>query len=184
MMDFGPTEGQAKKEKKKTGPSKWTVIFGAVVFLVVAAVLIVFLLGRDKNPIPPSVKSQLSFRPAYPSSSTSNSTNFKYQADQKALIYNYNFNGTNIVFTEQSAPSTVGSGSQVYYQALGLHPYAQFVSKLGPVALVKFYNPGTLTPAGESGIMATSGTLVIAHADKDLTNEQWQALFNSLKIAG
>src|SRR5206468_9340235 len=109
-------------------------------------------------------------------------TGYQYQAGQKALTFSLNKGGTNIVFSEQPAPSSVGNGSQVYYQALGLHPYAQFASKLGPVALAKFYNPGTLSYLGQTAVMAAAGTLVTAHPDKDLTNAQWKGLFDSLKI--
>jgi hypothetical protein len=181
-MDFGPISEEKPGIKSKKAKTNFFVIVFAV--LAVAGGLAVYLIQRNANPLPDSIKSQVSFKVIYPSSKSGklNSSGYQYQADQKALTFSLNKRGTNIIFSEQTAPNTVGNGSQVYYQALGLHPYAQFASKLGPVALAKFYNPGTLSYLGQTGVMVAGGTLVTVHPDKDLTNAQWKDLFDSLKI--
>jgi hypothetical protein len=65
---------------------------------------------------------------------------------------------------------------------LGIHPYAQFKSNLGQVALTKFWQSGNLKPVGQSAVLAGSGTFLIAHSEKNLANNQWKELFNSIKI--
>ncbi len=135
-----------------------------------------------KNPLPATIKNQISFKVVYPSHSPAkiDTSSYNYQSGQNALTFNTTFANTKVVFTEQPAPSTLGSGSDVYYQAIGLHPYAQFKTSLGTVALAKFWESETLKPQGQSAILATKGTLVIAHSDQDLTNQQWKSLFDSL----
>jgi hypothetical protein len=178
MMDFGPEPKKGRNHKK-------LFILSCAVLLPIAAIgLLFFFFPRNKDPLPTDIKAQVSFKVIYPSSKSGQlgAGGYQYQAGQKALTFSLNKSGTHIIFSEQSAPNSVGTGSQVYYQALGLHPYAQFVSKLGPVALAKFYNPGTLSFLGQTGVLAAGGTLVTAHPDKDLTNAQWKDLFDSLKI--
>jgi hypothetical protein len=181
-MDFGPISEEKPRIKSKKTKTNFFAI--ALLAVLAAGGLAVYYTQRNVNPLPDSIKSQVSFKVVYPSSKSGklSSSGYQYQAGQKALTFSLDKGGTNIVFSEQTAPNTVGNGSQVYYQALGLHPYAQFASKLGPVALAKFYNPGTLSYLGQTGVMAASGTLVTAHPDKDLTNSQWKDLFDSLKI--
>jgi hypothetical protein len=178
MMDFGHEPKKGRKYKKTL------VLSCSILLLMVTIGLLLLFFTHNRDPIPKDIKSKASFKVIYPSSKSGQlgANGYQYQADQKSLTFSLNSHGTNIVFTEQPAPSSVGDSGQVYYQALGLHPYAQFASKLGPVALAKFYNPGTLSYLGQSGIMAAGGTLVTAHPDKDLTNAQWKDLFDSLKI--
>lgn len=182
MMDFG-AEPEHRSDSR-TG-RKRLLLSLLLITLIVALAATFYIKGRAADPLPADISKQLSFRSIYPTSQAGKITGpgYTYLASQKTLSFTVSTAGTSVVFTEQPAPSSVGSGSQVYYQALGLHPYAQFVSKLGPVALVKFYHTGTLTPAGQSGILAADGTLLTAHSEKNLTNEQWKDLFNSLKIS-
>jgi hypothetical protein len=63
-----------------------------------------------------------------------------------------------------------------------IHPYAQFKSNLGQVALTKFWQSGNLKPEGQSAVLASNGTFLIAHSERNLTNTQWKGLFESLKI--
>jgi hypothetical protein len=57
---------------------------------------------------------------------------------------------------------------------LGIHPYAQFKTKLGQVALTNSGNPEILKPVGQSAVLASGGTFLIAHSEKNLTNNQWK----------
>jgi hypothetical protein len=157
-----------------------------------AAVLVVLsLVGigiytnqNSKTPVPDNIKNQASFKVIYPSSHVAqiDTSSFLYQEKEKALSFSANFAGTKIVFTEQNAPESLGSDTQAYYPALGIHPYAQFKTKLGQVALTKFWQSATLKPQGQSAVLASSNTFLIAHASKDLTNQQWKELFETVKI--
>jgi uncharacterized protein YxeA len=157
--------------------------------LVLLLVLIVAVLGsvyyskqNNKNPLPENIRGVISYKIIYPSSTKQiDSKSFNYQTDKKTLSFKVNTGASNVVFAEQQAPEALGSDTQAYYPALGIHPYAQFKTKLGQVALTKFWQSGNLKPVGQSAVLASNGTLLIAHAEKDLTNSQWKNLFQSLK---
>jgi hypothetical protein len=162
--------------------SKKAVLITLLALVLASAGTALYLLQDNTNPLPQSVKSQIGYKAIYPSKvSQIDPNSYAYQADGKTLSFIVTTNNAHVTFTEQPAPNTLGSDGQPYYPALGLHPYAQFKTKLGPVALAKFWKAGSLKPVGESAILATGGTLLIAHSDKDLTNAQWKTLFDSLK---
>jgi hypothetical protein len=144
----------------------------------------IYFRQSSKNPLPSDVKNHVKFKIIYPSSNSAriDKSSFVYQPKQGVLTYNVNFAGTNISYSEQAAPNTLGSDTQVYYPSLGIHPYAQFYSNLGQVALTKFWQSGNLKSVGQSAVIASHGTFLIAHSEKNLTNAQWKNLFQSLKI--
>jgi hypothetical protein len=161
------------------------------VFLIIPAVLVMAVLGAflvpkltKSSPIPADIAKQVSYRVIYPSKTHQIApASFDYEPDQKTLSFIVNHNHKNVVFTEQPAPDTLAANGQVYYPALGLHPYAQFQTNLGPVALAKFWKSGSLDPVGQSGVLATNGVLLVAHTDKNMTNTEWKDLFNSLQLS-
>lgn len=161
---------------------KWFIASILALIIIVASLFAVRSLS-NKNPLPASIKNKVSYRLIYPSqASKTDQTSYKYLADNKILTFKVNQDGKTVVFTEQAAPASIGQDTQAYYPALGIHPYAQFGTKLGQVALTKFYQSGSLEPAGQSAILASNGTLLIANSQKDLTNAQWKDLFENLKI--
>jgi hypothetical protein len=161
-------------------------LLAAVFMALIAGLIIIFFFSKSAggDPIPPAIKSQLSYRAIYPNGyGQIQSNSYKYQPSNKTLSYKLHVYDSGIVFTEQPAPESLGKNGQPYYPAIGLHPYAQFQTELGPVALTKFYQSGSLQPVGQSAVLASGGTLLIANSQKSLTNQQWKNLFNSLKIA-
>jgi hypothetical protein len=158
--------------------------------LVLLLVLITAVLGgvyyskqTNKNPLPENIRGVVSYKVIYPSNAKQiDPKSFNYQTDKKTLSFKVNTVASNVVFTEQKAPDALGSDTQAYYPALGIHPYAQFKTKLGQVALTKFWQSGNLKPVGQSAVLASNGTFLIAHTEKNLTNDQWKNLFHSLKI--
>lgn len=157
--------------------------FLLVVILCLAGAF--FFTKNLDDPLPASIKKQASFKIVYPSKSvaTISRSSYNYQQQQQVLAFSTVYQGANVAFSEQPAPSSLGTGSQVYYPALGIHPYAQFKTNLGPVALTKFWQSGNLQPEGQAAVLVSGGTLTIAHTDKSLTNQQWKDLFDNLKIA-
>lgn len=159
--------------------------------LVVGAVVLsgaigfgIYLIKGKRNPLPASIKARVNFQVAYPAvhQAPIDASTYQYQSDQHVLSFKANFAGANLVFSEQPAPKNLGSDTEAYYPALGIHPYAQFKTSLGLVALTKFWESGTLLPTGQSAILASHDTMILAHSDHDLTNQQWKSLFESLKI--
>ncbi len=181
-MDFGPKPEHEHSVKPKPKNKKPVSIASLTLLLIVGGILI-FSLTNNKNPLPRDIKNQISYKAVYPTAKTGTvKSGYQYQANQKTLSFTVKSPNTKLVFTEQPAPQALGSGNQIYYQALGLHPYAQFQSKLGPVALVKYYQSGNLAPFGQSAVLVAHGTLIFIHSEKNLTNDQWKDLINSLNI--
>jgi hypothetical protein len=161
------------------------IVFIALGILILAGTGTAFYIKQNsKTPLPSDIKQHVSFKVIYPSSSKAqiDQNSFVYQAKQKVLTFNVNFANTKVAYSEQAAPDALGSDTQAYYPALGIHPYAQFKTSLGQVALTKFWQSSTLKPEGQSAVLASKGTFVIAHSKKNLTNPQWKDLFESLKI--
>jgi hypothetical protein len=102
--------------------------------LVLLLVLITAVLGgvyyskqTNKNPLPENIRGVVSYKVIYPSNAKQiDPKSFNYQTDKKTLSFKVNTVASNVVFTEQKAPDALGSDTQAYYPALGIHPYAQF----------------------------------------------------------
>jgi hypothetical protein len=165
-------------------PKKIFLIF-TLLLVLTASGIVAFLHFRSKNPLPGDLKQHVSFGVIYPASHSAqvDKNSFVYQSKQKVLSFNVNFASAKIAYSEQEAPSSLGSDTQAYYPALGIHPYAQFKSNIGQVALTKFWQSGNLKPTGQSAVLASDNTFLIAHSEKSLTNAQWKELFTSVKIA-
>lgn len=156
---------------------------GAVILIVA---IIFFFLNQSKNPIPASIQTKLGYKAIYPSPNSSyrSSSTYDYNPEDKSLTFSSKtLSGVSVTIVEQPAPDSLSAGGQVYYPAIGIHPYAQFQSKLGPVALTKFWQADTLSPQGQTAVLAVNGTLFLAHPDKDLTNAEWKDFFNNLTIS-
>ena len=166
-------------------PSQKTIAI-LVLSLIAAGLALLFFQHHDISPIPPNIKKQLSFQAVYPASPASvaiDSNSYNYQAESQALTFKVQFQTVDIILTEQPLPDNFAAGSQIYYQSLGLHPYAQFQAKVGPAALLKFYKSGSLEAQGQTAIMTANKTLILAHPSKDLTNDDWKVFLNSLRLS-
>lgn len=168
----------------KLNINKRSISLIIVAIVVIISGLFAYIYTINQNPIPKTIKNQVAFKIIYPSTHLAqiDTSSYQYQSDNQILSFSASYANQTILFTEQRAPSSLGSDSQVYYPALGIHPYAQFKTSLGIVALTKFWQSGTLTPIGQSAIMAARGTMLTTHTDKSLSNQQWKDLFDSLKI--
>jgi hypothetical protein len=160
-------------------------VLAVLLFLIIAgAGTLFYVTKKSKSPLPSDIKEHVSFKIIYPSTHSAHidKNSFVYQAKQKVLTFNVEFAGTKIAYSEQAVPDNLGSDTQAYYPALGIHPYAQFKSNIGQVALTKFWQSGSLKPEGQSAVIASNDTFLIAHSNKSLSNTQWKDLFQNLKI--
>ena len=169
-----------KQQRQKKNITR--IILIGLLFL---AGTLIYITNLTANPVPQSIRSQVSFKFIIPISALVkiDSSSYSYDSDNKILSFIGTYQNNNIVFNEQTAPDTLGTDSQPYYQALGIHAYAQFKVALGTVVLTRFWQAGTLIPNGQSGLLLAKGTLLSIHTDKTLSNEQWKTLFNTTKIA-
>lgn len=162
---------------------RFLMVAGTVLLLGSGSAFLYLKLGHA-NPLPANIKPKVSYKVVFPADTSQiDASTYNYQEDKQILSFAVHTGQNSVIFTEQPAPQNLGSDTQAYYPALGVHPYAQFKTGLGQVALAKFWQSGNLKPAGQSAIMAARGTLLIAHADNELTNQQWKNLFDSMKIS-
>lgn len=151
--------------------------------IAVVGLLIILLVSHKPSTVPADFRRQASFSVISPPAAAVKDTadSFHYSASDKTLIFNMKYQGINLAVTEQSAPDSL-TGSGVFFQALGLHPVAQFQAKTGQVAIVNFYQTGTLAEVGQTGLLVAKKTLVSVKpidAKQKLTNDQWKTLFDS-----
>lgn len=158
------------------------VLVIVTVILLAAAGSLLYLKSANSNPLPKTIKDRVNFKIIYPRNQVAPIKQNSYRYQQNVLSFQVRFAGADIAFSEQRAPESLGSGDQIYYPTLGIHPYAQFKTDQGPVALTKFWESGSLQPVGQAGVLAAKGTLLTAHSDKILTNQQWKDLFENLKV--
>jgi hypothetical protein len=164
--------------------SKKAMLITLGILILAGAGMAFYITKSSKNPLPSDIKQHVSFKIIYPTSNSAkvDTSSFVYQAKQKVLTFNVDFANTKVAYSEQAAPDALGSDTQAYYPALGIHPYAQFKTNLGQVALTKFWQSENLKPVGQSAVLASRGTFLIAHSGRNLTNAEWKDLFQSLKI--
>lgn len=154
------------------------------VLLTISLVAFGYLSQQPTNPLPTKIKQVVNFKVIYPYTKLVkvNGESYQYISDKNVLIFTAIYNNHYLAFTEQPAPESLGSDSQPYYQALGIHPYAQFKINLGQVALTKFWQSGNLLPAGQSGLLSSKGTFLTVRTNDSLSNQDWKIIFSSLKV--
>lgn len=179
-MDFGPVP----EIKKNRNFKKNVLALVAALVVLGVATGVLFYLNNASNPLPSDIKNQLSYKAVYPPSGLGTIIDsYQYNQNDRVLTFSLRKFDTKIVFVEQKAPESLGANGQVYFPAIGIHPYAQFQSKIGPAALTKFYKSGNLEQFSQSGVLYSEGTLVWVGSQKNLTNDQWKTLFDGLKVS-
>jgi hypothetical protein len=164
--------------------TKKAMLIALSIVVLIGAGTVFYIKQSSKTPLPSDIKEHVTFKVIYPSSHAAriDKNSFVYQSKQKVLTFNVSFASKKVAYSEQEVPQALGADTQAYYPVLGIHPYAQFKSSLGQVALTKFWQSSTLKPEGQSAVLASKGTFLIAHSEKNLTNSQWKELFQSVKI--
>lgn len=159
---------------------------GPVFYGAVAAVLILVTFGWAlfrpmQSPVPANIRQQVGFSILYPANSTIDPTSWKYLPSQSDLSFTARKDGFSVIFTEQEVPLAFQNDTAAYDRFIGsLHPIANFQTNLGNVSLIDFVTATDFQPAGQAGILNTKGTLLLAHPDRELSEDQWRDLFRSI----
>lgn len=151
-----------------------------------AVILAIHFWPGPPSLVPPYVRTQASlahFSIIYPSDFSIDASSWKYLPDQKSVQFKATKNGTGVVFTEEATPLAYQNDVASYNRFIGsLRPRANFDVPLGTVSISNFVTQGDYQVVGETGILNTNGTLLLAHPDKNVSDDDWRALFESLKI--
>lgn len=156
----------------------WVVI---VIVLALALVIAGVLFWRSSQPpIPKNIKQQTNFLLYYPSpqSAKIDKATIKYDTSNKLVSFVANQEaGAKFVFSMQASPvefSEVPESYNKYIERLSMT--TSFDSTQGKVDIT---NPEGQT--GQTAVMNSKGTLLFVTANKQLSEDEWHSLFNTLR---
>lgn len=157
------------------------IVEGAGLVLLAALIIIgVHLYVARQRIIPHTVASQISFTVFWPKSTNAfpSQSSIKYDSQKGVFSYIVTINNVSTTVTEQATPSEFVDIPN-YYSALinHLNNYDTFGSSHGNVYLTK--PSGT---DGETAVINQSGTLLFAHAQADIDENNWRLFFNNLRV--
>jgi hypothetical protein len=138
----------------------------------------------NKNPLPSDIKKQLGVPVIYPKTTKNTQVipnSLKYQSSQRTLTFTVNDEGNNVIITEQPMLSSSTSPTLAYYQSIGLNPVTEIQTKIGLAVLVNFYTTGNYDSVGQNAVLASDGTLLVAHPSKNISAEDWKTFLNNFK---
>ena len=156
---------------------------------VVALSFIAVLASKRVGPVilPEEVRHQLTFQPAVPKgrlvSSDAETYVFKpssvhFDAKQGVLSYVVDTNSKPITVTQQAYPEIL-----IFDKLVGpMAQYDEIQTKLGKVALTRPPAAGKQV-AVMSTYNGSSGILLFAKSDNDLSKQQWQDFFTTLRVS-
>lgn len=169
---------------------KWftTAVIAVLILGIIGALGYKWYSSRPTQ-IPNSIKTQVSFNPIMLQEQSvavgdsqfkvdKNSFKFEKQQEDKIISFNLISADNKVTISEQQYPDIL-----IYDKLVGtMNQYDEAQTKIGKIALVR---PATLN--GQQTIVlstynGTSGVLLFAKPDKDLTKDQWIQLFNNLEV--
>ena len=154
-------------------------------WLIVALtlLLVIHFWPQSPSPVPPTIKANAAFSIIYPQGYDIDAKSWKYQTSQKLVEFSIKKDGAVTVFTEQETPLAYQNDAGAYDRFIGsLRPRANFDVPLGTVSISNFVTSGDYQVVGETGILNAKGTLLFVHPNTQITDDQWRALFESLKV--
>lgn len=163
---------------RKTAAVAGSVLSG---LLLAAASLLWYVRAHPPNPVPPAIRSQLTFPVLYPRLGEADASAWAYDVAAQTLTFAVRYQGKRMVFTEQPVPLTYRDDQAAYDRFIGsLKPFANFRVPLGDVSMVNFVTEVSYKPAGKSALLRTNETLLVAHPDEEYSEQAWQVLLGSL----
>lgn len=158
---------------------EWLISWTLVILTVS---LVIKLWPQGPSPVPQAIRSEVSFEIIYPNGYSIDQKSWKYLSSTRTVQFIAKKDGYTVVFTEQPTPLAYQNDQGAYDRFIGsLRPSASFSVPLGTVSLSNFVTSGDFQVVGVTGILKVKGTLLLAHPDTQLTDDQWRSLFESLK---
>lgn len=141
-----------------------------------------WLATRPAQGIPATIRRQAAFTLLYPVPSQMvvipQPATIQYDPANHGVSYQVRVAGKSVTLSMQAVPDVFNDGPVYDLKLHQAHEYKDFDTASGHVSLTR--------PDSVSGTVAmenSRGTLLFAHAPVDLTDSEWQQLFNSLEIA-
>lgn len=164
----------------KRPPVHVSVILISLVLAIVTAGL--FLILKPNQPIPQPIQKQLDFIPyiAKGQDITPDKNSYKYDSSQKGLSFTVSSaQYGKLTFSEQSTPQQFIDIPDLYTKLVDkLNRYSVFNNQLGTVYLTKPSDQKN----GQTAVLNSSGVLLFARSEKDLTDSQWRKIFETVRL--
>lgn len=159
---------------------EWMISWSVI---ILAIVLIVKFWPQGPSPVPLNIRTQAMFSIIYPSGYNIEGKSWKYNGSQKSVEFVAQKDNYSVTFTEEKTPLEYQNDLAAYNRFIGsLRPRANFDVPFGAVSISNFVTAGDYQVVGETGILNTKGTLILAHPNMQITDDQWRGLFESLKV--
>lgn len=157
-----------------------------VAWLVVAVIVVsvIHFWPQPPSPVPPQIRSAAGFTIIYPQGYQVSPSSWDYSTSQKIVTFTATKDGVAVVFSEQRTPLAYQDDAAAYNRFIGgLRPRINFEVPLGTVSIANFVTAGDYQIVGESGILNTHNTLIVAHPQtKQPSDDQWRDVFQSLQL--
>jgi hypothetical protein len=132
--------------------------------------------------LPSQIKRDANFSTYYPKSRASNwqpdKSTIQFDAAGQHLAYTLRHGDSSIVLSEQPTPDSFNDIPGYYAKLLDkLHQYEEFSTAVGTATLTR---PDELGGGQSAVVNTSSGTLMFAHPDHDLSQTEWKAFYSEL----
>ena len=152
-----------------------------VFLLVIIVAVFLWYNLRPVSRVPEAVQSRTPFPILVPRDEKIVLSEWRYSASEKNLTFVATVQGKKVVFTQQAAPLSYRDDRAAYDRFIGtLKPTANFQSPLGQVSIFRLVEEESYSPGGDSAILLSSGTLLIAHPEKAISEDNWISLSRTI----
>ena len=160
---------------------KWIPRITIGILIVGGLVIAGLLLFPGKQPIPGSIKSQLSSTLLAPTAAgyTGSHDTAKYDSSHKLLAFKVTIpGGHSVTVSESPSPSQFTDITGYFNQFINdLGEYENFGTVNGTVYLTHPKN----APQTQVAVLNTDGTLMFVKPDNNISDDQWHAFFNAIQ---
>lgn len=147
-----------------------TLIAGIISFQTITA-----------GPIPKDIQNKINFSIYLPEEGKDVITkdSIAFNTEEGVLTYGIMYIGEKILISQQAEPEAFSDGPVYQHLLNKMKQYDEVKTNIGNVTLTK---PEELK-GGQTAVANSNGSLLFARPSKDLTREQWQQFFNTLRIS-
>ncbi len=158
------------------------VLVSAGVIALGSIIILLLVVFRPHSPIPDSIAKQLNFSVFYPDMGEefkADPATINYDGSSKVLLFHVKSAKNDITLTQQATPDPINDIPEYYPKLMEkLNNYKDFDSVNGKVSLTR---PIELK-GGQSAVFNIKGTLMFAHPEHDMSDDEWRRFFNGLVL--
>ena len=153
----------------------------AITVIIIIAVLVTIQVLKPHPLLAKSITSKVDYVLLVPKSTLVKLDNKSvgYNSDLKLVDYQVSYSGSQLIVSQQQAPSMFSDVPETYNKTLAsMNQYSQFDSLQGMVYLTK---PQQLA-GKQAAVLLSKGTLMFVKSSNSLSDDQWRLFFNTLIV--